>query len=686
MESGRLLKNILNNIQHMKNLFVTVKIIFLISVTTQAQWIQTNGPFGAKVTALATDGTFCYTGTESRGIYRSIAGSGQWAETNNGLGNHWIKALSCNAALLLAGTDGGGIYRSTDYGASWSAMNTGISDLVITDIVFCGSQIFASTYGQVYTTIVSDTVWNPVSTLSGFPVLTLASDGVNIFAGTATAGAFISSDLGLTWDSINTGMNSPMIYEIESNGTTLYAGTPGNVFFSTDYGQSWNPTGAGIVSSATAFGFLGNYVFAGTVNGCFFYNGTSWYSTGNAHHVTSLLGIGTEMLAGSLYEGVQHTSDTGATWSYFNNGITGIPVQTLLSSGSTLFAGTAGNGIFQTTDAGLTWSPSNTGINISSNFSIGNLTQMGSKLFAASYTGYVSDNAGASWNSLTGLSMQPLEFAVMGSKLFAATTPPENVSQSSDSGTTWILANNGIYGPDISCLAVLDTMLFAGTAPSQGIFRTVDNGNNWIQVNTGLTDLHITALTVLGTNIYAGTDEDGIFKSVNGGASWTAVNNGLGTDLTILSLFSHNTVLLAATEDGVYKSYDGGANWINANSGLSINLVTSFAAVGNILYAGTQLGGVFADSLILSNVIENNHDRLDFQIFPNPASELITLKLTSSEKNSCTIFSPEGKELYRITVNADLLHISTEYFAPGIYILKVETESNYGVKKLLITK
>lgn len=72
--------------------------------------------------------------------------------------------------------------------------------------------------------------------LTSVSILLAAADNF-VFAGTADAGIFVTSNLGATWDSVNTGLTNRRILSMTTSGSTILAGTDGSgVFFSTNDG------------------------------------------------------------------------------------------------------------------------------------------------------------------------------------------------------------------------------------------------------------------------------------------------------------------------------------------------------------------------------------------------------------------------------------------------------------------
>ncbi|MCL5738691.1 MAG: hypothetical protein M1303_08670, partial [Bacteroidetes bacterium] len=94
----------------------------------QAQWVQTNGPYGAGryVNALAISDTDLFAGTEDGGVFRSMNNGASWTASNNGLRATSVNAFVVSGTNLFAGTDSG-VFLSTNNGTSWIAVNTGFA-------------------------------------------------------------------------------------------------------------------------------------------------------------------------------------------------------------------------------------------------------------------------------------------------------------------------------------------------------------------------------------------------------------------------------------------------------------------------------------------------------------------------------------------------------------------------------
>jgi len=167
------------------------------------------------------------------------------------------------------------------------------------------------------------------------------------------------------------------------------------------------------------------------------------------------------------------------------------------------------------------------------------------------------------------------------------------VKKSSDDGSTWNYANNGLTASNYNTLAVNSSNVFLGT--DAGIFRTGDHGATWVPVNNGLSSTFTAATACYGDRVYASVGIGHLFYSVNEGSLWNEISNGLPADVSISSLIFglgfKNSTIYAGLGAGVYKSTDMGLNWNLSSNGISeYNVIPAFAISGNNVLAGTDNG------------------------------------------------------------------------------------------------
>ena len=146
------------------------------------------------------------------------------------------------------------------------------------------------------------------------------------------------------------------------------------------------------------------------------------------------------------------------------------------------------------------------------------------------------------------------------------------IYKSTNAGTTWATANNGITPPPAS-FSVFNIQ-FNGTAPNNllayvhgsGVYRSTDGGANWSASSTGLPS-GFAALAGISKEsnsvLYIGLDKLGLYKTADGGATWSPWGNTATNDRT---QFARNIFPAGAstyyigTLDGLAKTTDNASS------------------------------------------------------------------------------------------------------------------------------
>jgi ligand-binding sensor domain-containing protein len=90
----------------------------------------------------------------------------------------------------------------------------------------------------------------------------------NIFV-VSLDGMFISTNEGINWSTINSGLNYRNINSLAASATNIFAGScGGGVYLSTNNGSNWTTINTGLTNLFIQKLFIdGSYIYAGTVNG-----------------------------------------------------------------------------------------------------------------------------------------------------------------------------------------------------------------------------------------------------------------------------------------------------------------------------------------------------------------------------------------------------------------------------------
>ncbi|MFA7362071.1 MAG: T9SS type A sorting domain-containing protein [Candidatus Kapaibacterium sp.] len=274
----------------MRNLFLVLAM--LVAVNASGQWEQMPNGMGNDCLSnfFTTCGNYLFAGTTGKGVFRSSNGGASWDSVNSGLTNRWVMCLYTENDVIYAGTESssfsrGGLYKSTNYGESWDS-----------------------------------------TSLMGKWVSYLYFSGVNKYAATYYNGIYRSTNNGVNWVQINSGLLSLSIGCITELNGDLFVGTKSNgVYKSSNYGDYWYAT--------------------------------SLYGT----YINSLAVLNNTLYAGAGSDGVWRSTDDGINWAPVNTGIGFTYVWSLVTSGTNIFAGTEQDGVFLSTNNGNFWIAKNTG-------------------------------------------------------------------------------------------------------------------------------------------------------------------------------------------------------------------------------------------------------------------------------------------------------------------------------------
>jgi ligand-binding sensor domain-containing protein len=296
-------------------------VLFVVHQTAFAQWQSLTLPSQAPVSAIAVYHGDIYASLGGI-LYRSTDNGGHWAlDTANGLHGLQVTALQPDGDNLVAGTNKT-VFISSDDGGSWLDLIAGF--------------------------------------LYDFTTSSLSVDSNVIIAATDSGGMAVTTDLGLSWNSITNHVYgiSGLVNDMALKGGKFYIATNIGVSQSLDSGADWAAVNNGLWNNGfpfvSAVAADGNYLFIGTTLGRGIYystdDGADWTATqsagmgydshGKMRTVNRFLASGNKLFAGTKGGGIYVSENYGANWVSANNGLTDTNILAMTATATDIFVGT----------------------------------------------------------------------------------------------------------------------------------------------------------------------------------------------------------------------------------------------------------------------------------------------------------------------------------------------------------
>ncbi|MBI2821183.1 MAG: IPTL-CTERM sorting domain-containing protein [Acidobacteria bacterium] len=593
-------------------------------------------PSGA-VTSLAIDPSNpkrIFAGVSVAGIFKSIDGGATWTlKQSSLLAFLWIAIAASNPSMVYAaGTTvpivNNAWWKSTDGGETWAGATfpstSSTIDLISTiaidpsdpSTVYFGiglaGGILKITAGVTWTKLNVGPAPNAVNALAINP-----ANPTTLYAA-SLRGIFKSLDGGLNWAAANSGLPAGTI----ANSVALSPGNPSTIYAATSAGFAKSVDGGG---NWTILSFLPG--------------GTSLSLLLNPFRPLAVSPSTPQVIYAGSSAGILKSANGGASWIPANSGILAARIGDLVldPKTSTVYAGTFGGGVFKSANGGARWNSLGSLDNPSVNALALDPADSG-VLYAATEFGGVfkSINAGAAWTAVNSeLPVGTMHFA-------ALTIDPKSpqtvyagalrINAPFDSGGGLFMSNNG--GATWTSLSGLSPMsgitsilvdaadsnivyvgtrgiVFGGpiggtlTAASK-VMKSTDGGLTWAQaLLTSSSGRVLLVQNPSEANVIYAADGRFIRKSSDSGTTWTLASSGLPpfSSISDLDIDGLSPNILYATVElfeppAVYKTINGGATWVPlGNTGLPSpprsRVLALDPANPSRLYLGTLHRGVF---------------------------------------------------------------------------------------------
>jgi photosystem II stability/assembly factor-like uncharacterized protein len=583
--------------------------------------------FGAVVVAATSPSTVYVSQLGS--LIRSVDGGLHWTYVGFG-GALRVEAIAVDPlvpSVVYAGTTSG-VYKTEDSGDNWLPVNAGLEGVVISLVVvdpitpstvYAGSSGLISSSGTprgLFKSSDGGLSWSPIDgglkrSEDRLGILALAIDPISgtIYASkvsffnclrctpVGSGGLFRSLDGGGTWQQIGSAGFSGSFNAIAVAPTSppsVYLGTQGGVYVSSDMGKNWSVTTVG--SSLTISSLAVDPTDSNTV-----YAGTGFDHSG----------------------GVLKTTNAGRDWRPVQRGIVTLNARSLIvapTSPQILYAGTDA-GLFRSDDAGGDWVPDYI---FGGNIRALVLDPSSPSTLYAVGAGIFKHVDGGGWTPLispdflfspSALAIDPKSSSTLYAGAFdlGGSLGP-GILRSTDGGRTWQKTS---FTLDISTIAIdpISTLTVYAAARLGGLYKSTDGGSNWKPAGVGIPpNINALAIDPVSPSILYSAADTGLFRSTDGGASWTAADNPELRELvyTVTIDPKYPSHVYAGTwRSGVFRSVDRGQSWGSIGGDHCVQSLGIDPSSGT-LYAGTCDDGV-ASMTFLSRVTPPRPRTLQFR-------------------------------------------------------------------------
>ena len=269
----------------------------------------------------------------------------------------------------------------------------------------------------------------------------------------------------------------------------------------------------------------------------------------------------------------------------------------------------------------------------------------------------------------------------------------DQVYKSVNGGSSWSAISQN-FGTNLNHLKVAPSnniILYASFGGS--LFKTEDGGaTNWMQLSGFVGDVNSIAVhpTDASKIAIATTGNEKVYVSTDGGSNWQSYLFDL-PDFSARALVWENN-----GEDGLYLGMNYGIYYIDNTftswqpfSNNLPNVIISELEINTVteeIYAASYGRGLWKSYLFNSNLSVADFEIADLAIFPNPATDKISLVWNRNEKLNIKLYDALGKLMKSTTSEnfSEPFSIDVSNLSSGLYFLKINNSNAVMTKKIVI--
>lgn len=474
-----------------------------------------------------------------------------WTVSNGGLSttsdggdswvNHGYNNGNLNAGAFLDETTGLGwtdydLKKTTDGGSSWTTVYSGFAMPVayILDssnaVMVEETEIYYSNDGWQTWTLAYTGSWPSWANMTG---IILTKNDMILYNNQGDL--LYTTDAGVTWSSSSVSAGSYSHLKIDSTSALLFS-IGGSVFKTTDGGITWN----------TVFIGSGLPIWGSGIRGA----GEFW-AVGND-------GV------------IMKSTNSGADWEYFSNGIAGTFLDIKFFNDNAGLAGGLNGSTMKTTDAGLNWDPKLVGGDIQRVFTLDDqhayvcgTNTVAKTTDQATTWSFMTNPAGSNVTHSDVFFVSPLEGWLCSQYWYGA------IWHTTDGGDSWAQRYYD-QGHPIQSLHMFDENLGYAVGPGDGVMKTTDGWqtNQWLSFSTNAPGL-IYDIEFVDTSTAWIVGEHGYIAYTTDGCQTfteqTFTGGDFNNDVKDIELISATEAYAVTDEGDILHTTDAGTTWTVTN-------------------------------------------------------------------------------------------------------------------------
>lgn len=675
-------------------------ILFLMFNTSiYSQWTRVRSFTGGNTVSMAIDSNIIYACVAGHGFVKSTDAGDNWSFVNDSVGvyDNFSYLTAEGANILMSTYVSNFLNYSADSGKTWTMLTSPITPGQITmDAKFYRGKIFVTDFGNsLYTSVDAGLNWNTATIINKHKI---EISGNNIFLVPNNFGfngdsiLYASRDTGNTW--LNLGaLHSTSYQSFSVKGDTIAVFSPyEKLQISTDFGANWNTVpcpNAGFYTYPVIYLDQDTLYFINNDSIFNSYNlGVSWnfLAYKGALRAKSVVKAGNDLLIGSFSHAFVRFNTSNNTTVKKAKEIFATDVDDLVVKGDSIMITNEGI-YYYSIDNGNTWSYQ---LPFYSSYNVYRITVYDSTGIYTSLNNKIlkSTDWGVTWMPFDTLPEQVTRMFCYDGNIFYGTD--HGVYMGFSQGGTIIKYGN--LNSRIWAIAACNNKLIA--SDEDHVYTTTIGPNpQWTISANGLpNDNHFYYIAASDTAVFIGANR-GVYRCYPPDTTWTYT--GLYHKyIKDLECFHNDAFSVSQLKDVAVLTNDTGSVWNPINFGLDNYQPKQIGIGSDYLFCGERDHGLYrrlrSEIQIPLTIDENNTSTALFSVYPNPASNILSVKGVSSTSNTeIKLIELTGRVIYEKTIftKGDFTqNIDVHGFSNGIYVLYLKNHNSILAQKVIIDK